>query len=137
MANSVEEIQKAKKTYLMVFAALFACTILTYLVAEWEPLDMGGHGFDGVDATIGLLIALFKASLVALIFMHLNHEKKAVYWIFGGAFVGAAALYLLTHLAVFDPIHDTYFYDGSKPRVIQTEEAAQPAASDKAATATP
>ena len=138
MANSVEEIQKAKKTYLMVFVALLVCTCLTYAVAEVESFDMGGHGFDGADATVGLIIATFKATLVALIFMHLNHEKKGVYWIFGGSFVGVAALYLLTHLAISDPIHDTHFYGGSKPRVIETEEPAKPvAAADASATPAP
>jgi caa(3)-type oxidase subunit IV len=114
MEDTPEAIRKKVKTYLVVGAVLFAGTVLTVLVASLEVLDFGRHGFDGMDALIGLGIALTKATLVALIFMHLNHEKKSVYWIFGGSFVFVAALYLLTAWAKSDPIHDPYFYGTSK-----------------------
>lgn len=110
MANSPEEIQKAKKTYLLVFLALLFCTGLTVAVAEVPWLDRGKHGFDAVDAIIGLAIASFKASLVAAIFMHLNHEKKAIYWIFGGSFIFVIALFALTGFADLDPIFDPFFF---------------------------
>ena len=80
------------------------------MVATIEALDFGGHGFDAADCVLGLIIATTKATLVALVFMHLNAEKKAVYWIFGGSLVFAAALYFLTALAKDDPIHDPLFY---------------------------
>ena len=57
MADSIEAIQKSKKTYLLVFGALLVCTVLTVAVAEIEFLDFGGHGFDKADAIIGLAIA--------------------------------------------------------------------------------
>ena len=110
MADTPEAIRKSVRTYLTVGAILFAGTVLTVLVAEWPLLDFGKHGFDKVDAIIGLGIALTKASCVAAIFMHLNHEKKAVYWIFGGGLVFVAALYCLTAWAKSDPIHDNLFY---------------------------
>ncbi len=115
MANSVEEIQKSKKTYLLVFGALLVGTVLTVLVANpprllyW--LDIGRHGFDGADAILGLLIATTKASLVGLIFMHLNHEKKAVYWIFISALVLCASMFAILFLAKYSPIFDKFFYD--------------------------
>jgi caa(3)-type oxidase subunit IV len=110
MANSIEEIQKSKRTYLIVFAALLVGTCLTVAVAEVPWMDVGGHGFDAMDCLLGLGIALTKASLVAAIFMHLNHEKKAIYWIFGGAFIFVAALFLLTGFADLDPLFDPLFY---------------------------
>lgn len=110
MANSVEEIQKAKKTYLAVFGALLVGTVLTVLVASVEALDVGKHGFDAWDAILGLLIAVTKASLVALIFMHLNHEKKAIYWIFFSALVLCFSMFGLVALAKSDPIFDKFFY---------------------------
>ena len=67
-------------------------------------LDIGGHGFDKDDAILGMCIATVKASLVAIIFMHLNHEKKAIYWIFLGALAFAAVLIGLFALAMYDPI---------------------------------
>jgi caa(3)-type oxidase subunit IV len=63
-----------------------------------------------MDCLLGLAIATTKATLVAAIFMHLNHEKKSIYWIFGGAFVFAFAMFGLIALAKSDPIHDPLFY---------------------------
>lgn len=110
MANSPEEIQKAKKTYMMIFGALLICTVLTVAVATVEALDIGGHGFDMADCILGLFIATFKASLVGAIFMHLNHEKKSIYWIFFGAIVCAFILFGLTAFGEFDPIFDPHFF---------------------------
>lgn len=104
MANSVEEIKKAEKLFILIGLVLFTFTVVTVAVATQPWLDFGEHGFDSVDMTIGLLIASIKASLVAAIFMHLNHEKKAIYYIFGlGLFMGVALL-LLTAFAFSDPI---------------------------------
>lgn len=110
MANSPEEIQKAKKLYLLIFGALLLCTVLTVAVATVEALDIGHHGFDMWDCILGLAIATFKASLVGAIFMHLNHEKKSIYWIFFGSFIFALALFGLTAFAEFDPIFDPHFF---------------------------
>ena len=110
MASSIEEIQKSKRTYLLVFAVLLVCTCLTVAVASFEFLDVGKHGFDIADCILGLAIASFKATLVALIFMHLNHEKKAIYWIFGGSFIFVLCLFALTGFADLDPLFDPLFY---------------------------
>ena len=114
MADSIEALEKSKKTYLLVFGALLVGTVLTVLVAEppaflyW--LDVGDHGFDKWDAIVGLLIASTKATLVAVIFMHLNHEKKAIYWIFGSSLIFVAWMAFLLALAYRNPIHDFLFY---------------------------
>lgn len=114
MADSIEALQKSKKTYLAVFGALLVGTVLTVVVASppdflyW--LDVGEHGFDKWDAIIGLLIASTKATLVAVIFMHLNHEKKAIYWIFGAGLIFVTWMAFLLALAYRDPIHDYLFY---------------------------
>lgn len=110
MANTAEEVQKSIRTYLIIGAALFVGTILTVAVATVPWLDIGHHGFDIWDAILGLAIAATKATLVAAVFMHLNHEKKAVYWIFGSGIVFVIALFALTGLAKSDPIHDPLFY---------------------------
>ncbi|MGJ8677565.1 MAG: cytochrome C oxidase subunit IV family protein [Akkermansiaceae bacterium] len=104
MADSPEAIKKSCKTYMLVFGILLVCTVLTVVVAKFEMFDFGVRGFDAVDATIGLAIASFKATLVAYIFMHLNHEKKMIYWFFGMSFVFALFLFGLTALAFWDPI---------------------------------
>ena len=119
MADSIEQIQKTKKLYMLIGALLFIFTGVTVAVATVPWLDFGGHGFDAIDAVIGLLIASFKASLVMLIFMHLNHEKKLVYQLFGMSLVFAVILMWLTGWAFEDPIQygdgvqavGTGFYD--------------------------
>ncbi|MFM2197850.1 MAG: hypothetical protein RLZZ505_1282 [Verrucomicrobiota bacterium] len=110
MADSIEAIQKAKKTYLMVFGALLIGTVVTVLVATVPALDIGGHGFDMWDAILGLIIATTKSTLVAAIFMHLNHEKKLIYWVFFGVIFFFFAMGALFALAESSPIWDTYFY---------------------------
>jgi len=108
--TTAQEIQKSKKVYLAVFGALLVGTVVTVLVATVEALDVGKHGFDKWDAVLGLFIATVKASLVAYIFMHLNHEKKAVYWIFFSALLLCASMFGILFLAKYSPIFDKFFY---------------------------
>jgi caa(3)-type oxidase subunit IV len=121
MADSVEEIKKAQKLYLLIGALLFVFTVVTVAVATQPWLDFGGHGFDMADMTIGLLIATVKATLVGAIFMHLNHEKKLVYYVFGVGGIMAVALMALTALHYIDPIEygnaleGTGFFNPAKP----------------------
>jgi cytochrome c oxidase subunit 4 len=127
MADTPEAIKKATRLYLIIGGALFVGTVLTVLVATVEALDIGRHGFDMWDCVLGLLIATVKASLVAVIFMHLNHEKKAIYWIFGSGLVFVTFMAGLIALAKGDPQHDPLFYDG-RPALEEkaSEESAPP-----------
>jgi caa(3)-type oxidase subunit IV len=110
MADSPEAIKKATRIYLMVGAILFCGTVLTVLVATLPALDVGGHGFDAFDLVLGLGIATVKASLVALVFMHLNHERRMIYLLFGLGLIGAVSLFFLTWMAFEDPIIFDGFY---------------------------
>jgi caa(3)-type oxidase subunit IV len=118
MADSPEAIKRATRLYLGIGGILFAGTVATVLVATVPALDIGHHGFDVWDMVLGLCIATVKASLVALIFMHLNHEKRLIYWLFGFGLVGAFFMVALIALAKWDPIH----YDGFKTGVPGTEK---------------
>lgn len=110
MSDTPEAIKKSVLRYLFVGGILFIGTITTVLVATVPALDAGAHGFDKWDCILGLTIATIKASLVAFIFMHLNHEKKAVYWLFASGLCMVCSLAGLTALAIFDPIHDPFFF---------------------------
>ena len=114
MADTPEAIQKAKKLYLLIGMALFVFTVVTVAVATVPWLDFGDHGFDSKDAVIGLLIASFKATLVASIFMHLNHERKTIYLVLLMSAVMGLVLVFLTGWAFTDPIRygDTVEGDG-------------------------
>ncbi len=115
MADSPEAIKKSIKLYTFIGLLLFVFTGVTVAVATVPALDFGKHGFDQVDAILGIIIATFKASLVAFIFMHLNHEKKPIYYIFFGALCFGATLILLFAFAFIDPItFDGMVRDGFK-----------------------
>ncbi len=118
MADTAEDIKKSIRLYLIIGAALFVGTIVTVLVATVPALDFGRHGFDSADMILGLLIATTKASLVAAIFMHLNHEKKAVYWLFSSGIVFAIFMVFLIFWAKDDPIHYDRFSDGGQAAAV-------------------
>ncbi|WP_018969799.1 cytochrome C oxidase subunit IV family protein [Rubritalea marina] len=111
MADTPEEIKSHFKLYFTIAGVLFVGTVLTVLVATVESLDIGGHGFDTYDLVLGLAIATFKMCCVGYVFMHLNHEKKAIYWIFFGSLAFAAILIGLFGWAFGDPI----IFDGMLP----------------------
>ena len=104
MADSPDAIKKSLRAYLIIGTVLFIGTCLTVAVASFPQLDFGRRGFDRVDCVIGLMIASVKATLVAYVFMHLNHEKKAVYWLFGSGLCMVCSLAFFTALAIWDPI---------------------------------
>jgi caa(3)-type oxidase subunit IV len=114
MADSPEAIQKSLRLYKLVGGVLFLGTIITVAVATVPWLDVGRHGFDVWDMLLGLLIATVKATLVAVIFMHLNHEKITVYWVFGLGLALVAFMAALLALADVDPIEDDFFYGSNE-----------------------
>jgi caa(3)-type oxidase subunit IV len=61
-------------------------------------------GTQKMNVAVAMLVAAFKAGLVAMIFMHLSAERKTIYriLIFTGFFV--LGLFWLTYLAWYDPI---------------------------------
>jgi len=83
----------------MVGATLLAFTAITV------ALSYVNFGTQKANVAVALLVATFKAGLVAAIFMHLSAEKRLIYrvLIFTGFFV--FGLFWLTYLAWYDPIH--------------------------------
>jgi cytochrome c oxidase subunit 4 len=69
-------------TYAKVLGVLLALTVITVLAA--------GFNFGSWNVVIALGIATIKASLVALFFMHLRHDKPigAVIFVTGAATLG-------------------------------------------------
>ena len=64
--------------YWKIFAILLVCTVLTVFAAETN-FDVENSIAGGIF--VGLTIAVIKGYLVASNFMHLNNEKKMIYWI--------------------------------------------------------
>jgi cytochrome c oxidase subunit 4 len=66
------DIDKHVRTYVLVFVALMALTVITVAVSYL-------HLSTGPAIALALFIALVKGSLVACYFMHLLSERKLIY----------------------------------------------------------
>jgi len=89
-------IRKHVRGYLMVGATLLAFTGITV------ALSYVHFGTQKANIAVAMLVATFKAGLVAAIFMHLAAEKRLIYriLIFTAFFV--LGLFWLTFLAWYD-----------------------------------
>jgi cytochrome c oxidase subunit 4 len=72
MAEHAEHIVPPR-TYVLIYVVLLVCTYLTWQVAYF---DLGP--FNTIAA---LAIAVFKASLVVLFFMHVKYSRDRLTWI--------------------------------------------------------
>jgi cytochrome c oxidase subunit 4 len=66
----------SKRIYFAVFAALVVFTVLTWSIAK---IDLGP-----MNAVVALTIAVIKATLVVLFFMHVRYSSRLT-WVFVGA----------------------------------------------------
>jgi len=77
------------KIYLSIFLALLAGTALTV----WAGL----HDFPGqLNVVIALTIAVIKATLVVLYFMHVRYSSRLIWVVFTSALFWLAILFALT-----------------------------------------
>jgi cytochrome c oxidase subunit 4 len=77
-----------KSTYYTIFGTLMAMTAVTVLVAF---VNIGILNFP-----IALTIAIFKATLVVLFFMHAKYSSRLTKLVVGGAFFFLGILLMLT-----------------------------------------
>lgn len=91
-------VSKHIRAYLMVGGTLIVFTAITVF------LSYVNFGTMKANVAVAMLVATFKAGLVAAIFMHLSNEKKLIYriLIFTAFFV--LGLFFLTYLAWYDPV---------------------------------
>jgi cytochrome c oxidase subunit 4 len=78
----------SKKIYVVIFGALMALTVLTVYVATF---DLGPF-----NAIVALSIAVFKAMLVVLYFMHVRYSSRLTWAFVGAGFFWLALLFALT-----------------------------------------
>src|SRR5262245_12626302 len=77
------------RVYVMIFLALLVGTILTAWVAYYD--------FPGpLNAIVALTIAVIKATLVILYFMHVRYSPKLISLIIAAALFWMALLFALT-----------------------------------------
>jgi len=68
----------SKRTYVTIYAVLMVCTYLTWQIAYF---DLGAW-----NTVAALTIAVFKAVLVMLFFMHVRHTRLAWTVVAGSVF---------------------------------------------------
>jgi cytochrome c oxidase subunit 4 len=72
MHSDQAEVKKSVRNYMTVFVMLMVFTVLTVTASRF-------HLAVPVAITLALVIAAMKGSMVASVFMHLSHEKRAIY----------------------------------------------------------
>jgi cytochrome c oxidase subunit IV len=85
MHSDPAAIKKSIRTYLMIGGALFVGTVITVLANQV-------HLAVPLAITVALIIATVKGSMVAAVFMHLNHEKR---WVYGALLLTVAFFIVL------------------------------------------
>lgn len=85
MHSDMEGTKKSVRTYMLVGAALYVGTVITVAVNQV-------HLAVPLAITVALIVASIKGTMVAAIFMHLNHEKR---WIYGSLLLTVAFFLVL------------------------------------------
>lgn len=94
----IAEVASHIKGYMMVFCALLVLTGVTVALSYFD------FGSMQANIIIGMIVASIKAGLVALIFMHLNHERRQIYTLLAFTTFFALGLFFLTYFHYVDPI---------------------------------
>ncbi len=96
--DDAHHVSQHVKKYLVVGGVLIVFTALTVFLSY---VDFGNRK---ANMAVGMLVAAFKAGLVAGIFMHLSAERKLIYRILIFTALFVFALFWLTYLHWYDPI---------------------------------
>lgn len=103
--DHAHDVSKHVRGYLMVGLLLLVFTGITVGLA-YVDFDkfLGGHGWNII---IAMIVATFKAGLVAAIFMHLKGERWMIWKFLLFTAFFCAGLFFLTWLHYYDPIFGT------------------------------
>jgi caa(3)-type oxidase subunit IV len=111
MSDNVDPaaLQKHVRTYLFIGFLLLLGTAFTVAIAFYE------FPTHSMNIIVGMIVATIKASLVALIFMHLNHEKPLIYKFLAFTTVFCIVLFVLFIFSNGDPLVDKGFEKPLQP----------------------
>jgi cytochrome c oxidase subunit 4 len=88
------------RVYYVIFAVLMVCTYLTWQVAYF---DLGA-----LNTVVALTIAVFKAALVVLFFMHVRYSTRLTWAVVLGSIFWLGILLTLTMSDYLTRIWGTY-----------------------------
>ena len=98
--NDPAAIRKQVRLYVGVFVALLVATLITVGVSY---IHFGREDSHAGNIAVAMVVAVFKAILVAGFFMHLLFEKPSIYTVLAFTLVNFLGLLVLTPLAFLDP----------------------------------
>lgn len=101
--DDAHHVAKHIRGYLIIGASLLVLTIVTVALAY---VDFGSHN---KNIIVALIVATFKASLVAAIFMHLKGERATIWRMLFFTAIFVSGLFLLTWLHESNPIPGTTY----------------------------
>ena len=81
-----------RKVYFVIFGLLMVFTLLTVLAA-FQNLD---HVFSGANTVLALTIAVIKATLVTLYFMHVRYSARLIWVIVIAGIFWLGIMFVLT-----------------------------------------
>jgi cytochrome c oxidase subunit IV len=96
--HGAHNVAKHVRKYLLVGATLITFTAITVWLSY---IDFGSRK---ANVAVAMVVATFKAALVATIFMHLSNEKRLIYRILVFTAFFVLGLFFLTYLAWYDPV---------------------------------
>jgi cytochrome c oxidase subunit IV len=99
--SDAHDVSKHIRAYLLIGGLLLLFTGITV----W--LSYVDFGSPKANIVVAMIVATFKASLVAAIFMHLKGEKATIWRFLIMTAFFAAGLFFLTYLHWADPIFGT------------------------------
>ncbi|MFL6228600.1 MAG: cytochrome C oxidase subunit IV family protein [Pyrinomonadaceae bacterium] len=79
-----------RKTYFGIFAALIVLTVVTYFAS------LINFGSDAINTAVALAIAVTKATLVILYFMHVRYSSRLTWIVIASGFLWLAIMIGLT-----------------------------------------
>jgi cytochrome c oxidase subunit 4 len=79
-----------RKIYFVIFAALIILTLATYIAAQIN------FGSDAINTVVALAIAVTKATLVILYFMHVRYSSRLTWVVIASGFLWLAIMISLT-----------------------------------------
>ncbi len=80
----------SRKIYFLIFGALMVLTVITVLAAQVS------YESEAVGTSIALAIAVTKAVLVILFFMHVRHSSRLTWVVIAGGFLWLFIMIALT-----------------------------------------
>jgi cytochrome c oxidase subunit IV len=78
-------------TYLTVFAALMVLLVVTYIAAKIDLDHLAG----GLNLIVAMSIAVVKALMVVLIFMHVKQGSRLLWVFVGASFMWLAIMFIM------------------------------------------